>query len=70
MVLLNIRIIRSMSKLAHYKCFSCEFQWGKLLGASVKIDGCDSQTFIQHDAPPEGCPRCGHLYMKWENYGG
>jgi rubrerythrin len=53
--------------VAAYQCLLCGLEWQQPLGPSV---GWDSDGhFIQPDAPPTSCPGCGHLYMKWLNYG-
>lgn len=51
---------------ADYRCLSCGLEWQQPLGPSIgwTSDG----HFIQPDAPPKGCPGCGHRYMKWANY--
>ncbi len=52
--------------LAVYQCLSCDLEWQQPLGPSIGWTG--DGLFIQPDAPPNGCPGCGHLYMKWLNY--
>jgi rubrerythrin len=53
--------------LARYQCLSCDLEWQQPLGCSVGWT--PEGLFIQPDAPPTGCPSCGHPYMKWLNYG-
>ncbi len=45
----------------------CGLQWQQPLEPSIaRIT--ERGSFIQPDAPPSGCPGCGHKYMKWMDY--
>ncbi len=53
-------------KLTHYKCPVCNCNWEQKQGGSVGWD--KEGRAIQPNPPPRGCPMCGSLYIKWENY--
>ncbi len=54
------------AKPASYKCLRCDCNWEQMLGPST---GWTKEGLaIYEDSPPNGCPVCGHLYIKWINY--
>ena len=51
---------------AGYTCWGCDHKWSQPLGPSVGWT--PEGEMIHIDAPPSGCPRCGHPYMTCDRF--
>ncbi len=58
--------------LAGYTCWSCDFKWSQSLGPSCGWEPVEEWPWgvrmIHIDAPPAGCPKCGHPYMTCDRF--
>lgn len=59
---------------AHYRCLGCGFVFSQAPGpvAQFKLPSNAPHTYAPaHECKQradDGCPECGHVYIKWLNY--